>query len=208
MLPQLPRFRGPDLPVGQGPRPRRAVRACLQRLDGRGSAAPAAGACCRCASCRSGTPSASPPPRCGATPRAVCTPSHSPRSPPTSVYRHPYWLLGSVLPGLHEPAPSSACTSLEQDAAGIPDATCSAGVADLRQQRGEPRRLPLLGRARPVPEDLRLLYAEAQLELDPVRAGAGRRRVDHPPVERRSGRLRRPTTTGRCTAASSRTRSA
>ena len=87
--------------------------ACVPTTTGwsRSGAAPAAGACCRCASCRSGTPS-SPPPRCGATPRAVCTPSRSPRSPPTSVYRASTLATGtrSSRPATR-PAPSSACTS-------------------------------------------------------------------------------------------------
>ena len=76
-----------------------------------------------------------------------------------------------------------------QDAADVVGrARRGARVADLREQRREPRRLPVLRRARPLPEPQAALRRGAD-RLDPVHARARRRRVDHAPVGRRAGAL-------------------
>ena len=127
---------------------------------------------------------------------------------------HPHRLLGPVLRrvrgDVHRHLPPHRIG--HQDAADVVGrARCGARVADLLEQRRKPRRLPLLRCARPLPEAQAALRRGAD-RVDPVHARTRRRRVDHPPVGRRAGRTARsrrpPITTGRSTAASSRTRSA
>ena len=87
VLPDVPALLRPDLPRGQGPRPRAGVRQGLQRLDGRGvvrrQRRPAHPAQHHPAVGRRGVRRA----RCAATPRAASAPCASARSRRTSACR-------------------------------------------------------------------------------------------------------------------------
>ena len=213
LVPDVPAVLRPDVPRGEGPRARRSVRLRVQRLDGRGvvrrqrrSADPAR------RSSRCGTRS-SPPPRSGATRPVACARSASARSRRTSG-------LPSIHTGYWDPffvacqetqtvvcmhiGSSSKMPATSVDAPVAVAATLSFGNA-MSSLVG----LPLLRGARALPEaEARVLRGPDR--LDPVHPRARRRRVARAPglgwrQGHRARSRRRPTTTARCTAASSAT---
>ena len=192
LLPELPALRRADLPAGQGQGAREALRRGLQRLDGRRVVrAAAAAASSRCASSRCGT-SSSRPPRCAATRPAACGPSPSASCPPGSGCRASTPATGTRSSAACDETGTVVCMHIGSGTKTPADVattrpTRSARVDHLRQQRGVADRLPVLRRARALPEPQAPLRRGAD-RLDPLRARARRRRVgDAPRVERQQG---------------------
>ena len=132
------------------------------------------------------------PPRSVATARRAGGRAHRAAGVPRPP-EHPQRLLGAVLCRVRGDVHRhlSAHRIGDEDAADVVGRNrCRARVADLRQQCGEPRRLPVLRRVVPPPESQAAVRRGAD-RLDPVRARARRRRVDHAPVERWSEELPR-----------------
>ena len=215
MLPELPAVLRPDVRGGARQGARAALRAGLQRLDGRGVVREdRAAGCCRCASCRCGTPT-SRSRRSNATRRAACAPvafSEIPAYLGLPSVHSGYWerffatcaATGTVL-CLH-------IGSGDEDAAHVRRrAGRRLGQHGLRQLRRLAGRLHLLRRAR-TPSRAPARLQRGPDRLDPVLPRTGRRRLADPQrwstITCASPNGRRPTTTGRCTAASSRTSTA
>ena len=153
----------------------------------------------------SGTSTSRSAPRSSATPPAA--PGHLlQRDPaPPRAPQHPHRFLGSAVRCARRPEPSSACTSARRRRCRRPlrRPAIDRDHAVVQQLDGVAGRLPLLGRARPVPRtEARLLGRPDR--LDPYALGPTTRGSTTPPGpgRKRSRSRPRPTTAAGSSGAS------
>jgi hypothetical protein len=166
-------LRRPDLPLGQGQRAAEPC-VCIQRLDGRewcGARASLPRASCPC-----GTPGGRrDPSQC----RAVCAVAFTETGVPG--LRASHRLLGTRSSPRKGRRPSSVSTSAPARTLQTPDVSDAVPVADLLEQCRQPRRFLFCVLVR-----YRTSFTPRQIGWIPY-TPERRRRVDHPPVGRRSG---------------------